>query len=65
VSEAHDLVERLDHGVLVGGVNVTGAVTLTKPEDRLNDRELSGRSVETLVDVSMRSPSPTSILTYQ
>jgi hypothetical protein len=35
--EAHDLVERLDHSVLVSGVDVAGAVALAEPEDRLYD----------------------------
>ena len=33
--EAHDLVDRLDHSVLVGSVDVAGAVALAEPEDRL------------------------------
>jgi hypothetical protein len=47
VPEKYSLVKRLDHGVLVGGVDVARAIALTEPEDGLNDRELSRCSVET------------------
>jgi len=33
------LVERLDHGILVRGVDVGWTVALAEPEDRLDDRE--------------------------
>jgi hypothetical protein len=42
-----DLVERLDHGVLVRGVDVAGSVALSQPEDALDDRELGSSGIET------------------
>lgn len=36
MSKPH-LVERLDHGILVRGVDVGGTVALAQPEDRLDD----------------------------
>ena len=46
VHTGHCLVERLDHGVLVCGVDVAWPVALTQPEDRLDDRELSRCRIE-------------------
>ena len=42
-----DLVERLDHGLLVGGVNRARSVALAELEHGLHDAELGGCGVET------------------
>jgi len=40
------LVKRLNHSVLVRGVDIAGAVALAEPEDRLDDREFGSGCVE-------------------
>jgi hypothetical protein len=40
------LVERLDHSVLVCGIDVAGSVALSEPEDRLDDGKLGGGCVQ-------------------
>jgi hypothetical protein len=37
LSMNQSLVERLDHSILIGGVDVGGAVALTEPEHRLDN----------------------------
>jgi len=47
LASSHDLVEGLDHSVLVCSVDVGRAVALTEPEDRLDDGELGRCGVKT------------------
>jgi hypothetical protein len=47
VQRKTELVEGLDHGILVRGVDVAGSVTLSQPEDALDDRKLGSRSIKT------------------
>jgi len=47
LTKKRDLVEGLDHSVLVCSVDVGRAVALTEPEDRLDDGELGRCGIET------------------
>ena len=49
ISKIPRLVERLDHGVLVCGVDVGRTVALTKPENGFDDREFGSSGIETCV----------------
>jgi len=47
LTKNRDLVEGLDHSVLVSSVDVGRAVALTQPEDRLDDGELGRCGIKT------------------